>query len=116
VGALLLIMGWSPFLAAPLGLASWIVFMLFLQTLARYLEEHGAAADAGALLVQGIGILIGMPLLQVLVSLLTVFHRGFFVLTVVLFFVWFFLLLRFVFALLQVLSNLRKALQPGDET
>lgn len=46
-----IVLGPLALVGALISIASWVVFMLFLRTLARYLREHGCAEEAMQLIV-----------------------------------------------------------------
>jgi hypothetical protein len=122
LGVVLAVMEISGFFAIPVGLTSWILFMLFLQRLAQYLDQRSAVQDARNLLVLGIALFVGVPLLLVLISfvltiMVAVSGTGKFllVLGVLLIFVWMILLIKFGFGLLQLFDALRTEIARAPE-
>jgi hypothetical protein len=68
LAAYLQIVSLPPLIGWVVQFVSWILFMLFLGRLARYLDRPGEANELMALITWGVALLVGVPLLLVLLA------------------------------------------------
>jgi hypothetical protein len=99
--------------AAPLGFIAWVLFMLFLRRLARFLHRTVEEGGSRELLTDGFLLLVP-PLLVVLliyVQQLTEVRPLYFVISVALFFAWLVQGIKFLFALVDLIGGLRDGIR-----
>ncbi len=106
---------------AVLILASWVMFMLFVKTVAEYLDEWSISRDAVNSIFKGLFYLVGTVVVGVLLRLLLIaalpltklmityiiflIISGFIFICMLL---WLFVLVKFVMSLLDTIASLRQ--------
>jgi hypothetical protein len=69
LGVYLQIASLPPWISCGVIFVSWILFMLFLQRLALYLDRPGEANELMTLIVRGIALVVAVPLLLILLGM-----------------------------------------------
>lgn len=92
-------------------LAAFVFFMIFLSTLAEYLDQPGLSQEAHHLLFKGIALPVAFLMLVVLLyALMHVSPQLFGIPGVILLIIWLVVYLNFLFELLNLISSLRQVL------
>jgi hypothetical protein len=98
---------------------AWLLFMLFLRRLARYVDRPGEANEVMALITRGVLLLVGAPLLLVLLGQFAVIYsfagspaaaRMLLVISLVIVVVQFIFLVKLLFSILGNIQTLRAAI------
>jgi hypothetical protein len=111
IGLVVQMRGLPSLLVAPMGLASWVLFMLFLRRLASYLKQGPVAEEALGLLWRGILLVVLPPVVLVLVSLVLRFLPCLSIIAIpVGLIAWLVLAIKFLFRLLALISTLRQVI------
>jgi hypothetical protein len=91
--------------------ASWVFFMIFLSTLAHFLDQPGIGNEATRLMVKGLALLGGFIMMLVLMfALIQVALLPVAFLTLILMLVWFVAYINFLFELLNLIGSLRQVI------
>jgi hypothetical protein len=109
IGLVVQMRGLPSLLVAPMGLASWVLFMLFLRRLASYLKQQPVAAEALALLWWGLLLVVLPPVVLLLLSLVLRFLPWLSIIALpVGLIAWVVLAIKFLIRLLALIGTLRQ--------
>jgi hypothetical protein len=115
-----------PLIAWVVEFVSWLLFMLFLRQLALDVDRPDEADEVMALIIRGVALLVGVPLLLVLLALFAFLYgtfskataRWILAVSVLILVVWFILVIKLFFSVLGNIQTLRATITsrlPGKE-